>query len=81
MGSPEIQGFLGALQIQGASKGVFLTTSAFTKDAKQAARMARGSIVLVDGERLESLMMDHGVGVSHKALHVPKVANDYFEEG
>lgn len=80
VGSPEIQGFVGALQLQGASKGVFITTSVFTKDAKQAAGRARGSIVLVDGEQLSSLMMDHEVGVSHKALRVPKVDNDYFEE-
>lgn len=81
VGSPEIQGFMGALQLQGASKGVFITTSAFTKDAKHAAVKARGSIVLVDGEQLSSLMMDNGVGVSHKALRVPKVDSDYFEEG
>jgi len=81
VGSPEIQGFMGALQLQGASKGVFITTSAFTKDAKQAAAKARGSIVLVDGDQLSALMMDHGVGVSHKALRVPKIDNDYFEEG
>ena len=81
VGSPEIQGFMGALQLQGATKGVFITTSTFTKDAKQAAAKARGSIVLVDGEQLSVLMMDHGVGVSHKALQLPKIDNDYFEEG
>jgi restriction system protein len=37
--------------------------------------------VLVDGERLSNLTMDHGVGVSHKAPRLPKVDNDYFEEG
>ena len=81
VGSPEIQGFMGALQIQSASKGVFITTSTFTKDAKQAATKSRGSVVLVDGDQLSALMMDHGVGVSHKALRVPKVDNDYFEDG
>jgi restriction system protein len=81
IGSPEIQGFMGALQLQGASKGVFITTSTFTKEAKLASAKARGSIVLVDGEQLSVLMMDHGVGVSHKALRVPKVDNDYFDEG
>lgn len=81
VGSPEIQGFMGALQLQGASKGVFITTSNFTKEARAAAVKARGSIVLVDGERLTALMIDHGVGVSHKALRVPKVDSDYFEDG
>jgi restriction system protein len=72
---------MGALQLQGASKGVFLTTSSFSNEAKRASAKARGSIVLVDGEQLAVLMMDHGVGVSHKALRVPKVDNDYFDEG
>ncbi len=43
VGSPDIQGFMGALQLQSASKGVFITTSAFTRDAKEAAAKARGS--------------------------------------
>ena len=67
-GEPGDTGIHGrSLQIQSASKGVFITTSTFTKDAKQAAAKARGSVVLVDGEQLSALMMDHGVcGVSHK---------------
>lgn len=80
VGSPEIQGFMGALQLQGASKGVFITTSAFTRDAKDAAARARGSIVLVDGAQLSALMMDHGVGVSHKSIRIPRVDGDYFED-
>lgn len=80
VGSPDIQGFMGALQLQGASKGVFITTSSYTRDAKEAAGRARGSIVLVDGGQLSALMMDHGVGVSHKALRIPKVDGDYFED-
>lgn len=80
VGSPDIQGFMGALQLQSASKGVFITTSTFTKDARNAATRARGSIVLVDGEQLTTLMMDHGVGVTHKSLRIPKVDNDYFDE-
>lgn len=80
VGSPQVQGFMGALQLQGASKGVFITTSAFTKDARDAAGRARGSIVLVDGPQLSGLMIDHGVGVSHKSLKIPKVDSDYFED-
>lgn len=71
---------MGALQLQGASKGVFITTSTFTRDAKEAAIRAPGTIVLVDGARLSTLMMDHSVGVSHKPLHIPKVDGDYFED-
>jgi restriction system protein len=80
VGSPDIQGFMGALQLQGAAKGVFITTSAFTRDAKESATRARGSIVLVDGALLTNLMIDHGVGVSHVPLRIPKVDNDYFED-
>ena len=72
---------MGALQLQGASKGMFITTSGFTKDAKDAASKGRGSIVLVDGARLTALMTEHGVGVSHKSLRLPRVDSDYFEEG
>lgn len=72
---------MGALQLQGANKGVFLTTSAFTKDARDAAARARGSVVLVDGARLTSLMIEHGVAVTHRMLKVPKVDGDYFEDG
>lgn len=81
VGSPEIQGFMGALQLQSASKGVFITTSTFTKEARAAAGKARGTIVLVDGQQLTALMIDHAVAVSHKALRLPKVDHDYFEEG
>ncbi len=80
IGSPEIQGFMGALQLQGAAKGVFVTTSSFTKDAKQASAKARGTIVLVDGERLSELMIDNRVGVTSKVLSVPKVDNEFFDE-
>ncbi len=80
VGSPEIQAFMGALQLQSASKGVFITTSSFTRDARDAAQRARGSIVLVDGDLLTSLMMDHGVAVSHKVVRLPRVDNDYFED-
>jgi restriction system protein len=81
VGSPQIQSFMGALQLQGANKGVFLTTSAFTKDARDAAARARGSVVLVDGARLTSLMIEHGVAVTHRLLKMPKVDGDYFEAG
>lgn len=80
VGSPQIQTFMGALQIQSASKGVLLTTSTFTKDAREAAARARGSIVLVDGTRLAALMIQHGVGVAPRRLEIPKVDHDYFED-
>jgi restriction system protein len=81
IGSPQVQTFMGALQLQGANKGVFLTTSTFTKDARDAATKARGTIVLVDGTRLTHLMIEHGIAVTHKPLKVPKVDGDYFDDG
>jgi restriction system protein len=80
VGSPEIQTFMGALQLQGAERGVFITSSDFSTPAREAAARARGTIILVDGQRLASLMIEHGVGVTHKALRVPKVDGDFFVE-
>jgi len=78
-GRPDIQGFYGALAGQRAKKGVFITTSAFTAQATEFARSVEG-IVLIDGVRLASLLIEHGVGVSHKVVKVPKLDSDYFEE-
>jgi len=79
IGRPDIQGFYGALAGQRAKKGVFITTSAFTAQATEFARSVDG-IVLIDGARLASLMIEHGVGVSHNVVKVPKLDSDYFEE-
>jgi restriction system protein len=66
--SPEVQGFMGALQLQGARKGVLLTTGGFTSEAKRAAGMSSGSIVLVDGQRLGDLMIEYGVGITPRPV-------------
>jgi restriction system protein len=76
---PDIQGFYGALAGQRARKGVFITTSTFTIHAVEFARSVEG-IVLVDGARLAALMLEHGVGVSHNIVKIPKLDSDYFEE-
>ncbi len=80
VGGPVVRDFIGALTTRGADKGVLITTSKFTADAYATAEKVRiGSIVLVDGRRLAELMIDHGVGVSHRTLRVPKIDSDYFE--
>lgn len=79
VGRPEVQAFYGALAGQRATKGVFITTSTFTTQAKEFARSVE-RVVLVDGERLAGLMMDHEVGVTLRPLKVPKLDSDYFEE-
>lgn len=79
VGRPEIQAFYGALAGQRANKGVFITTSAYTPQALEFARSVE-RIVLVDGKRLASLMIDHEVGVSARIIKVPKLDSDYFDE-
>lgn len=78
---PEIQKFAGALQGQRAKKGIFITTSAFTKDAREYAEKIESKIVLIDGETLAQLMIDHNIGVSQVASYLlKKLDNDYFQE-
>jgi restriction system protein len=79
VGRPEIQGFYGALAGQRASKGVFITTSAYTAQAVEFARSVE-RIVLVDGIKLAELMIDHEVGVSSRIVKIPKFDSDYFED-
>lgn len=79
VGSPHIQGFMGALQLQGANKGVLITSGTISGPACEAAKQARGTVVLVDGHRLASLLIEHGVGVNHDVIRIPKVDMDYFE--
>ncbi|GAB4358972.1 MAG: restriction endonuclease [Gammaproteobacteria bacterium] len=81
VGRPEIQKFAGALQGQRARKGVFITTSNFTKEAKEYASMIESKIILVDGEQLSKLMVEHNVGVSTVGMYeVKKLDSDYFNE-
>ena len=79
VGRPEVQAFYGALAGQRASKGVFITTSAFTPQAIEFARSVE-RVVLVDGARLADLMIDHEVGVTLRPVRVPRLDGDYFEE-
>ena len=81
VGSPEIQKFAGALQAQRAKKGIFITTSNFTKDAEDYVRNIESKIVLIDGELLANLMIDHNIGVSPLASYeIKRMDLDYFTE-
>jgi restriction system protein len=80
VGRPDLQAFYGALAGQKSRKGVFITTSAYTTQAVDFARSVEG-IVLIDGERLASLMIDHEVGVTSRIVRIPKLDSDYFDEG
>jgi restriction system protein len=80
VGRPEIQKFAGALQGQRATKGVFITTSSFSREAQDFANNISSKIILIDGERLAGLMIDHNVGVAPVGVYeLKRVDSDYFE--
>lgn len=80
IGRPEIQKFVGALAGQGAKKGIFITTAAFTKDAKQYLPKNETKVVLIDGAELAQLMIDYGVGVSTaNRYEIKRIDSDYFD--
>ena len=81
VGQPEIQKFAGALQGQRAKKGIFITTSTFSKPALDYVQKIETRIVLIDGITLASLMIDHDVAVSVKRTFViKKLDTDYFSD-
>ena len=77
---PEIQKFVGALAGMGANKGLFITTSQYSKEAVEYAKSQHiAKVVLVDGSRMAKLMIEHGVGVSPVSQYVVKrLDSDYF---
>lgn len=78
---PEIQKFAGALLGNQARKGVFITTSDFTKEAKDYVKTISSNIILLNGEELAELMIDYNVGVSVATNYqIKKMDSDYFSE-
>jgi restriction system protein len=81
VGRPEIQKFAGALQGQRARKGIFITSSSFTKEAYAFASSIESKISLVDGAMLTRLMIEHSVGVTKVASYdIQRIDSDYFVE-
>ena len=81
VGRPTVQGFAGSLEGQRARKGVLITTSQFTADAKDYVNRIEKKIILIDGEQLAQLMIDYDIGVAGLATyHVKKIDLDYFGE-
>jgi restriction system protein len=81
VGRPEVQKFAGALQGKHASKGIFMTTSYFTKEAQDFAKVIDNRIVLIDGNQLAELMIENDVGVNTVTTYkVKKIDSDYFIE-
>jgi restriction system protein len=82
VGSPAVQAFAGSLDGQRAKKGVFITTSNFSKSAKDFVDRIEKRIVLIDGQQLAQLMIDHNLGVTDvTSYEIKKVDSDYFDEG
>ena len=81
VGSKEIRNFVGSLVGQKANKGVFITTSGFTKDALDYVKTIGHKVILIDGEMLAQLMVENDVGVSKViSYEVKKIDTDYFVE-
>jgi len=81
VGRPDIMQFAGALQAQRANKGIFITTSRFTEDARNYVSQIGSKIVLIDGDQLTNLMIEHDVGISTVSLYpVKRIDADYFDE-
>src|SRR4051812_18240942 len=82
VGRPIVQGFVGSMDYIRARKGVILTTSQFTSEAADFVERIEGKkVVLIGGERLAELMIEHGVGVTTtKVYELREVSNDFFEE-
>ena len=81
VGKPDVMQFAGALQAQKANKGIFITTSRFTDDARSYVSQIGSKIVLIDGEQLTNLMIENDVSVSTVSLYpVKKIDTDYFDE-
>lgn len=82
VGSKEIQSFVGALSPHGATKGVFVTTSTYSKEAvAYVAKISTVKVILIDGKRLAELMIENDLGVSPvKSVVLKRVDSDYFAD-
>jgi restriction system protein len=81
VGRPVVQAFAGSMEGVRARKGVLITTSAFSSDAKEYVKQIERKIILIDGVRLAELMIDHNIGVSiSRSYEVKKIDSDYFIE-
>ena len=81
VGRPELHKFVGALAGQGAKKGIFITTSNFTKEALDYTPKNETKIVLINGEQLAQLMIDYNLGCTTQQIYeLKKIDTDYFGE-
>ena len=79
---PEVQKFVGAVHGQNANRGVFITTSSYTNEAREYANNINSNIILIDGKMLAKLMIEYNVGVQIKdIIQIKKIDEDFFIEG
>ncbi len=80
VGGGDIRNFVGAIDAEGVSKGVFVTTAKFNQTAKTVAHNSSKRIILIDGEELARLMVENGVGVREKTtIEIKRIDEDYFD--
>jgi restriction system protein len=81
VGRPEVQGFVGSLVGLGANKGVFVTTSSFSRQASDYATGLQQRVILINGPRLTELMIEFGIGVrGSRLVEVKRLDEDFFSE-
>ena len=81
IGPEQVRGFIGALSIRRATKGVFVTTSRFTSAAQEEAKMSGQRVILIDGGRLAELMVQYGVGVRvTSTIQIKELDLNYFDD-
>lgn len=80
VGEGDLRNFAGAIDAAGTSKGVFVTTAAFTESARRYVQRSPKRIVLIDGDKLARLMVQHDIGVRTLIRHeVKRIDEDYFD--
>ena len=83
IGSPQIRNFIGALTERHAQKGIFITTTSYTTGAKECVKNIPQKIILIDGDKLLSLMIEYNIGVSkaskERTYEIKEIDLDYFE--
>ena len=81
VGEGDLRNFAGAIDAAGTAKGVFVTTAAFTRAARDYVARSPKRIVLIDGQELARLMVQHGVGVRTRVHHeIKRIDEDYFDQ-
>lgn len=78
VGRPELQAFYGALAAHRANRGVFITTSTYTTQAREYVQSVE-RIVLIDGPTLAELMIEYEVGITSRSVKIPQLDRDYFD--